>query len=404
MKNNTKKCKSKCIHLPKNECYKGCVFTKKGFCKLSSRYQMDNKTCKLMKRSKYIPKSFKIPKKKNEPISSSYSPEINKYLIQSRYSPKYDIFSAITNCMNIDINNYSINDSILKYYSNPRIQLKDGQCVSYWQKESQDMFLDNLSKHNRIDIHNLIVPKQSLYNCWFNTGFMINYVSDKGRKFNKFFRQFMITGKVRGLKPFLNKLKAPLFLFNIAIEATLQGDTLAKIMNTNDIIEKIYKNIPKEYKKSNPLANKLEYGNPYDYQMSLLNYLSEHKRPYNFVNGYSILKDKMPILLSSDVLYMEISEKHSKQIDNKTISLKTKENIYEIDSILLRDITGNHFCCLITLNDKEYMYDGAEEPSIVRLNWKNNDFLNTNKTFKMNETSSLWNMRKGYQVLNYYQV
>jgi len=48
----------------KNECYKGCVFTKKGFCKLSSRYQMDNKTCKLMKRSKYIPKSFKIPKKK----------------------------------------------------------------------------------------------------------------------------------------------------------------------------------------------------------------------------------------------------------------------------------------------------------------------------------------------------
>jgi len=121
------------------------------------------------------------------------------------------------------------------------------------KKNTQDMFLDNLSKHNRIDIHNLIVPKQSLYNCWFNTGFMINYVSDKGRKFNKFFRQFMITGKVRGLKPFLNKLKAPLFLFNIAIEATLQGDTLAKIMNTNDIIEKYMKIFLKNNKKVIPL-------------------------------------------------------------------------------------------------------------------------------------------------------
>jgi hypothetical protein len=41
---------------------------------------------------------------------------------------------------------------------------------------------------------------------------------------------------------------------------------------------------------------------------------------------------------------------------------------------------------------------------LVRLNWKNEAFLNTNKVFKTNETSSSWNMRNGYQVLNYYRV
>jgi len=58
----------------------------------------------------------------------------------------------------------------------------------------------------------------------------------------------------------------------------------------------------------------------------------------------------------------------------------------------------------LTIHEKEYIYDGAEEPSLVRLNWKNEAFLNTNKVFKTNETSSSWNMRNGYQVLNYYRV
>ena len=403
MKPNTK-CKSKCIHLPRKKCYKGCTFTKSGHCKLSSRYKMNTKTCKLVRRSlvkrTHTPKSFKIPKKELEP--SSYSPEINRYLIQSRYSRKYDIFTAITNCMNIDLKSYTLNDSILKYYLNPRIQTQGGQCVSYWHKEAQALFLDNLSKHHKVNIDRLIVPKQSLYNCWFNTGFMINYISDKGRKFNKFFRQYMITGKVRGLKPFLTKLKAPLFLYNMAIEATLQGNPLAKIMNTNDIIQKIYENIPKEYKKEAHITNKLEYGNPYDYQMSLLNYLSEHKRAYKFIEGHRFFKEPKQIY-EHDLLWVELSDKESNTIDNKTISIQNTFT-YSLDSILLRDITKNHFCCLLTIHEKEYIYDGAEEPSLVRLNWKNEAFLNTNKVFKTNETSSSWNMRNGYQVLNYYRV
>jgi len=75
--------------------------------------------------------------------------------------------------------------------------------VAYWNTDAQALFLDNLSKHNIINIDSLIVPKQSYYNCWFNTSIMMNYISDKGRKFNKYFRQYMITGKMKNLNPFL---------------------------------------------------------------------------------------------------------------------------------------------------------------------------------------------------------
>lgn len=402
MQNKTKKCKSKCIGMPKEKCYKGCVFTRDGICKLSSKYKMDKRTCKLMRRTYHIPQSFKIPKK--EDIMPSYSPEINRFLVQSRRSAKYDIFEAITYCMKIDVDAYNIKDSVLKYYLNPRIQTKSGECVAYWNTDAQKLFLDNLSKHHQVNIQSLIGPKQSYYNCWFNTGFMINYVSDKGRKFNKFFRQYMITGKMRGIKPFIKNLKAPLFLFNIAIEATLQGNPLAKIMNTNDIIEMIYKNIPKEYKKYNSVRNTRQSGNPYSYQMALLNYLSEHKPKYKFIDGKDFFLNSDRSAYTDDLLWVELTDAASRIVSNKTTELTIHKNSYTLDSILLRDEGQEHFCCLLTINQEEYLYDGAETPSITPLKWKNMEFLNGDRQFKVNSTPLRWNMRSGYQVLNYYRV
>jgi len=345
-----------------------------------------------------------MPKKEND--EKSYSPEINKLLVKSRYSQKYDIFQAITHCMNIDVAEYKIKDSILKYYINPKVQLKNGECVAYWNKEAQKMFLDNLSKHHNINVSSLIVPKQSYYNCWFNTGFMMNYISDKGRKFNKYFRQYMITGKMYGIKPFLKKLKAPLFLFNMAIEATLQGNPLAKIMNTNDIIEKIHENIPKEYKIE--ITNKKEYGNPYSYQIALLNYLSDKPFMYNFMDGYSVfmnIKRFGYFKHNKDLAWVEINDNDSGKVNNRSVEIIDQDkNTYVLDSILVRDTTKNHFCCLVTINDDEYIYDGASSPSIRHLKWKNSEFLNSSNSFKIDSTSLRWNMMKGYQVLNYYRV
>ena len=412
MLNKTKKCNSKCVNLPIEKCYKGCVFT--DHCRLSSKYKMNPINCKILKRKtkkvsksidniiNYTPTSFRMPKKENK----SYSPEINDILIQSRYSEKEDMLDSITKCMNIDIHKYQLKDPLLKYYINPRIRLKNGECVSYWNHDAQKMFLHNLSKHNNIDVKTLTVPKQSYYNCWFNTGFMMNYISDKGRKFNKHFRQYMITGKMKGFKPFLSKLKGPLFLFNIAIESALQGNSLAKIMNTNDIIEKIHENIPKEYKKN--IMYSKESGNPYIYQIALLNYISNHPYLYNLINGYKLfinIQQNGYFTKMNDIVWAELLEYQSIQINWKDIYIKDHLNhTYKLDSILIRDTKKNHFCCLLTINHEEYMYDGASNPPLKRLKWKNPIFLNEDKEFSIEKNNNVWNMRTCYQVLNYYRV
>jgi len=76
---------------------------------------------------------------------------------------------------------------------------------------------------------------------------------------------------------------------------------------------------------------------------------------------------------------------------------------------LLRDTNKKHFCCLLTINGKEYKYDGAFTPSIIPFQWKNKIFLNSSKDFFnedlfMEDKSVAWNMRNGYQVLNYYRI
>ena len=405
MLNKTKKCVSKCINLPKEKCYKGCVYTRKKYCKLSSKYKMDPKrNCALvlnLQKLDKTPKLMKIPKKEIV-YKKSYSPEVNNFLIQSRNSPKYDIFNAISQCMNIDINSFTFEDSILKYYKNPKIKLKNGECVSYWNENAQKLFLDNLSKHNIIDINTLLGPKQSYHNCWFNTGFMINYISDKGRKFNKYFRQYMITGKSPNLKPFIKKLRPSLFLLNMAIEATLQGNPIAEIMDTNDIIYDIYQNIPKEFRENKYIFNIKEFGNPYLYQISLLNYISNKKNNY-FINGKLFFENykKYEIDYKNDILWIELSDKESNIHKIKEIIIKNKK--YKLDSMLLRDKGQNHVCCFITLNNKEYIYDGANSPTIIEMNWKNK--INDNKNFRISKNNIItWNMCQGYQVLNYYRV
>ena len=102
------------------------------------------------------------------------------------------------------------------------------KCINFDTKEAQIILLSNLASTKLAPIETIIAPKQYRSNCWFNTMYMIFFVSDKGRKFFKFFRQLMIEGNTMrsGLvkKPNIpSRLWKAFALLNMAIEATLTG-------------------------------------------------------------------------------------------------------------------------------------------------------------------------------------
>ena len=63
-------------------------------------------------------------------------------------------------------------------------------CYNYNSPEVKHFLLHNLSANKHIDITRIVPPKQIQSNCWFNVMFAMFFISDKGRKFFHFFRQF----------------------------------------------------------------------------------------------------------------------------------------------------------------------------------------------------------------------
>ena len=74
----------------------------------------------------------------------------------------------------------------------PQVKVSDGRCLDYEHPEVVQLLLNNLSKYQNVNPMKMISPKQDKNNCWFNTSFMVFFVSDLGRKFSKFFRHFCI--------------------------------------------------------------------------------------------------------------------------------------------------------------------------------------------------------------------
>ena len=101
--------------------------------------------------------------------------------------------------------------------------------------------LRNLKKKS-IDFSKVIAPANIDKNCWFNCFFMCFFISDKGRKFFRFFRQLMIEGKFANGKKITPRLHKAFYLLNMAIEASYnltessKVTALATLMNTNTIL------------------------------------------------------------------------------------------------------------------------------------------------------------------------
>ena len=201
---------------------------------------------------------------------TSFSPALNRQLIDL----KSDESLLLEDC------------DTLQTAKIPKIKVPvDGRkvCVPFTEAIAQQHMLKILAEKKPIDCSKIIAPRQILSNCWFNAMFMVYFVSDKGRKFNKFFRQLMIVGKTLNGEAIPASIHKVLFKLNMSIEACLNSNTSAKssintianTLNTNVYIKQIHRLI-----KDNQIRGMNMSGNPMRYYESLISYLGSQNPLY----------------------------------------------------------------------------------------------------------------------------
>ena len=339
-------------------------------------------------------------------IPSSYSPTINADLVSLKSMKREKI---------VDCNN--------KLAFELKEPLKIGipgtffgnRCLPYYEPDAIKFLLKNLSANKHVIINKIVPPIQSMSNCWFNTMFVVLFVSDKGRKFFHFFRQLMIEGKQADNKPIPVHLRNGLALLNYSIDACLTGNKYAYILDTNSIIKTIYDAIPQDYKDKLPyITNILEAGNPIRYYGSLIYYLNNKSLQLLFLSKLTtkwkdtVLKEISKNQHLPHCIILEMFEPESEKITNKARSFFVKGYKYSLDSCVVRDISKQHFCALLTCENKELAYDGMSFHRLVPMEWKkyiNSDYSWEFQGSKNTDGSLLkWNFLQSYQMLIYYRV
>lgn len=349
----------------------------------------------------------------------SFSPEINKKLVTKRKSVPGSAINEITSCINFD-----------KYVGRgPKVFVKGVGCKPYFSAEGQHVLMKALSySRKNLNMSQVIAPKQVQSNCWFNTMFMVYFVSDKGRKFFKFFRQLMITGKKANgsiIKP--PRLLNAFASLNLAIEASLSGAPSFDTFNTNLLIKQIYSGIPPKFRtksiKSIGAAN-----NPLNYYQAIMRYLNTENVKLlarNISKGdipfHVFVRNELISYLSDngigppEVLAIEILDEVSKNSSYHKPEELVYTNIdgqnvtYKLDSAVVRDTKKRHFCAVLEIGGKQCGFDGASFRKLSEFNWKS--LLNSDKdwtfegsTWSGTSNDILWNFKNGYQILFYYRV
>ena len=391
-----------------------------------------------------------IPKIRDEIVQQkSYSPSVNKRLLTMRSGVHANIFGC------------GIEDILRRSPTNrdaiKEIQVKIGSdgdgkaiCASWNSKEAQTVSLDNLKNSKKIDCNRVIAPMQSQSNCWFNTLFITFFISDKGRKFFRYFRQLMIEGKHADgtiIKP--SKLAEAFFLFNTAIEASLNLDDnsdetkLASLMDTNNLINAIYASMPVRARRSYPAIKAAGVSNnPLAYYMDIVDYLKTvtgrsselaiHKirNPYYFKKllnkGWPFMVQDRPVTSFPDVIVVTVHDDNSSdkpgnnpgesgKYRDKPLNFVLKGNHgvsgtakYVLDAAIIRDTEAAHFCSVLTCNGRSMGFDGESFRRMSDFDWK--PLINMDKgwTFegslwKGTKDSIRWNFCNGYQLLFYYR-
>jgi len=309
---------------------------------------------------------------------SSYSPSLNRKLKSLRsISPL-----QIQGCVGTDI-----------------LDESNGICYKWHTKKAKQIMLRSLVSKKHINCDAVTAPKQLLANCWFNSFFVTFFISDKGRKFNRWLREAMITGVMADGRKVPKKLRKPFFLLNKYIEASLRAEqdetNFANLMDTNDIIRDIYKAIGPTVnrKESNTLiAKSRKPSNPLSFYRGIYNVLGGnlmswlHVRIDKKVAFGPTVKEHLRVEASAreipKVLFIAVFDDAANMI--KTAKIKVDLHLssygldigngykctYTLDSAVLRDIGKHHFSAYLTCNGKEYGFDGESFSRMEPFAWK----------------------------------
>jgi hypothetical protein len=341
--------------------------------------------------------------------NGSYSPSINKELVLLESVKRKDVH----NCNN---SKAFLLEEPLKIGIPGLIYGK--YCHEYDSPEAKKFLLRNLTANKHIKPDKIVPPIQSLANCWFNTMFVVLFVSDKGRKFFHFFRQLMIEGKQSNGQLIPEKLKNGFALLNYAIDACLTGSKYAYTLNTNAVIHQIFDAIPTEYKSGLPYIKDInQAGNPMRYYMSVINYLNNKSLQMIYVNDANskwkeqVVEKARQLSHLPHVIIIEIfsdnSDTHKDKVINKATSFELNGHRYLLDSAVIRDTSKQHFSAALTCEGKEMGYDGMSFHRLVKLEWKK--YINSDFKWQFlgsvdnNKKPLTWNFTNGYQLLVYYR-
>jgi len=356
----------------------------------------------------------------------SFAPSINKKLLihSLKTLPKFSI-TLCDSLLQININN---------------------SCLNYNDKKVQSLLLHNLKASKHLDVSRFIPPVQFLSNCWFNTMFVTFFFSDKGRKFFRFFRELMITGKKIDSTLIPEKFAKIFFILNLFIEASYNQTSRSNILfdkinsltdklNTNYFVYHIYKIINKTTNSINPdllinNSSKLydipdieDPGNPLTYYETILNYLKYNTLKlfkHSITNSVIIEQVIQTTFLENssdvipDVIILEDFQSGTKFNNSITLtSRQSNSNSYKyvLDSIIITNKdhfdpkANSHFVSVLTVNGLEYKFDGSSLSKLSPFKWK--QMVNTDKDWGFEEDPKYepehYNFTKGYKIMFYYR-
>ena len=358
----------------------------------------------------------KIGKKKKPKQPHSFSPNVNQVIASLKsISPHVELGAKICNDQKIFIKKGG-----------------RGKCYGLKSKIAQTYMIDNLLSKKPVDCQAIIAPKQNLSNCWFNSFFMIYFISDKGRKFFRFLRMSMITGMLPSGTPVTPKLRMPLLILNKYIEASLIGSrsiepSLATLMDTNQVIRKVARALGETTRKKLDIEKTRKASNPYLFYEGLISYLKSD--PLTFIkvtvknaSSKKQLKSDIQHILNNvnqdkelrgpggplDYFILErFSEDYAKNswfIPKKfKINYKSEEHTYILDSAVLMDTKQGHFSAYITCNGKPFGFDGESFSRMTPFEWKKKMNKDTQWRFA-EQYETYFNFQQGYYMLFYYRV
>lgn len=399
----------------------------------------------------------------NALASRRYSPSVNAKLGLMKQDRVHDIFGCgdYMSAVNTHVPLVNIAPYLRGKSAKGDKGGKNGKkCVYFTHPTAQKQMLDNLATQRDVNCGKVIAPVQAQANCWFNTMFVVFFVSDAGRRFFQYFRAMMILG-VRGDLTHMsgegatlaaierlhsglasrpahlklpNDLHRPFFLLNYAIEACLTGNEAAYSLNTNVIILEIHNAIMKNWKadgrirrSSVPKPGLDQLGDPYEYYVALMSYLSDNTIRFHEVAVHEDADDDFDFAgeVLDDlrqfapgemphVVYVELIQSKNKNIHTSGARLPKEMQAtlpdgtkvrYELDAALLNEVTTNaHISCAITCNGEGFAYDGQSFTRLVPCDWKER-LLNSPVDYKFETTPQCsYAFDRGHISLMYYRV